>query len=190
VGRVRNLTSFGAFVEVEEGIDGLVHISDMSWTKRVQHPSEVMKKGEKVEVVVLDIDQENRRASLGYKQAQDNPWPELAGKYAKNVETKGVITRIYERGVVVNLPGDVEGFVPLAHLGKPGIKRPSEAFKLKDELPLRVVEFDAEERKIILSVREYFEGKEKDLLDKYLAQHPSKTVKMKDVVEIPPAKED
>jgi len=190
VGRVRNLTSFGAFVEVEEGIDGLVHISDMSWTKRVQHPSEVMKKGEKVEVVVLDIDQENRRVSLGYKQAQVNPWPELAGKYAKNVETKGVITRIYERGVVVNLPGDVEGFVPLAHLGKPGIKRPSEAFKLKDELPLRVVEFDAEERKIILSVREYFEGKEKDLLDKYLAQHPSKTVKMKDVVEKPPAEED
>lgn len=183
VGRVRNLTSFGAFVEVEEGIDGLVHISDMSWTKRVQHPSEVMKKGEKVEVVVLDIDQENRRASLGYKQAQENPWPELAGKYAKNVETKGVITRIYEKGVVVNLPGDVEGFVPLAHLGRPGIKKPSEAFKVKDELPLRIVEFDTEERKIILSVREYFEGKEKELLDKYLAQHPSKMVKMRDVVE-------
>ena len=190
VGRVRNLTSFGAFVEVEEGIDGLVHISDMSWTKRVQHPSEVMKKGEKVEVVVLDIDQENRRVSLGYKQAQDNPWPELAGKYAKNVETKGLITRIYDRGVVVNLPGDVEGFVPLAHLGKPGLKKPSEAFKLKDELPLRVVEFDAKERKIILSVREYFEGKEKELLDNYLAQHPSKTVKMRDMVENPPEKEE
>ncbi len=190
VGRVRNLTSFGAFVEVEEGIDGLVHISDMSWTKRVQHPSEVMKKGDKVEVVVLDIDQENRRVSLGYKQAQDNPWPELAGKYAKNVETKGVITRLYDKGVVVNLPGDVEGFVPLAHLGKPGLKKPSDAFKLKDELPLRVVEFDAKERKIVLSVREYFEGKEKDLLDNYLAQHSSKTVKMRDMVKNPPEKEE
>ena len=123
-GKVRNLTAFGAFVELEEGIDGLVHISDMSWTKRIQHPSEVMKKGDTVRVKVLKIDHDNRRISLGYKQLQTDPWPELAQKYALGSEALGAVTRVLDRGLVVELDGHVEGFVPTAHLGKKDIGSP------------------------------------------------------------------
>ncbi len=123
-GKVRNLTAFGAFVELEEGIDGLVHISDMSWTKRIQHPSEVMKKGDKVDVKVLKIDHENRRISLGFKQLIDDPWPELAKRFAVGAECLGTITKVLDRGVVVDLGDDVEGFVPSAQLGRPRSDRP------------------------------------------------------------------
>ena len=182
-GRVRNLTAFGAFIELEEGIDGLVHISDLSWTKRIQHPSEVMKKGEKVEVVVLNVDRENRRISLGYKQLKTDPWPELSQKYAVDKEIVGKISRLLDRGVIVDLGEEVEGFVPTLHLGKPEIAKPADAFNEEDELPLKVIEFDHPGKKIVLSVEAYYRGREKTELEAFLVKHPTKTQKVKEIVE-------
>jgi small subunit ribosomal protein S1 len=182
-GRVRNLTAFGAFVELELGIDGLVHISDLSWTKRIQHPSEVMKKGEKVEVVVLRVDRENRRISLGYKQLKPDPWPELSRKFAVGKEAAGKILRLLDRGVIVDLGDDVEGFVPTLQLGKTEIAKPSDAFSEGDELPLKVIEFDSQGKKILLSVEAYYRGREQKELDAFLANHPTKTQKVEEIVE-------
>jgi small subunit ribosomal protein S1 len=184
-GKVRNLTTFGAFVEIEDGIDGLVHISDMSWTKRIQHPSEVMKRGDLVDVVILGIDKENRRISLGHKQVKGDPWPDLQMQYAVNTETMGSIARLLDRGVIVNLPGDIEGFVPTYHLNKPDISKPADAFSEGDDLPLRVIEFDSHNRRIVLSVNAYFSGKEQREIEEYMTKHPTRTVAMADMV-IPP----
>jgi len=185
-GKVRNLTTFGAFVEIEDGIDGLVHISDMSWTKRIQHPSEVMKRGDLVDVVVLGIDKENRRISLGHKQVKNDPWPDLLLQYAVNTETMGTIARLLDRGVIVNLPGDIEGFVPTYHLNKPDITKPADAFSEGDELPLRVIEFDSHNRRIVLSVNAYFSGKEQKDIEEYLANHPTRAVSVADMVGATP----
>ena len=182
-GRVRNLTAFGVFIELEEGIDGLVHISDLSWTKRIQHPSEEMRKGEKVEVMVLNVDRENRRISLGYKQLKKDPWPELSQKYGVGKETVGKILRLLDRGVIVDLGDEVEGSVPTIHLGKPEITKPADAFNVGDELPLKVIEFDHSGKKIVLSVDAYYRGREKTELDAFLAKHPTKTQKVEEIVE-------
>jgi small subunit ribosomal protein S1 len=183
-GKVRNLTTFGAFVEIEDGIDGLVHISDMSWTKRIQHPSEVMKRGDLVDVVILGIDKENRRISLGHKQVKNDPWPDLQMQYAVNTETMGTIARLLDRGVIVNLPGDIEGFVPTYHLNKPDITKPADAFAEGDELPLRVIEFDSHNRRIVLSANAYFSGKEQKEVEDYLAKHPTRSVSAADMIEV------
>jgi len=159
-GKVRNLTAFGAFVELEEGIDGLVHISDMSWTKRIQHPSEVMKKGDKVEIKILKIDHENRRISLGFKQLQDDPWPEIAKKYSVGSDCLGTIAKVLDRGVVVSLDGDIEGFVPMAQVAKKpeaGDEGPQE----NDSIPLQVIEVDRGQRKIVLSEVAYYRKRER-----------------------------
>ncbi len=182
-GKVRNLTTFGAFVEIEDGIDGLVHISDMSWTKRIQHPSEVMKKGDQVEVSILGIDKDNRRISLGHKQVKQDPWPELELNYAVNTETMGTIARMLDRGVIVNLVGDVEGFVPTNQLGKSDLKKPADAFSEGEEIPLKVIEFDSGNRRIVLSVTSFFSGKESGDFEEFIAKHPTKTVAVSDIVE-------
>ena len=115
-GKVRNLASFGAFVELKEGIDGLIHISDMSWTKKINYPSELISKGDVVEVIVIDIDEEKRRISLGMKQLQEDPWPELAQKYTVGAEVECTVLRMLDRGLIVDLGDDVEGFIPLKEL--------------------------------------------------------------------------
>ncbi|MCB2230616.1 30S ribosomal protein S1 [bacterium] len=170
-GRVRNLTAFGAFVELEEGIDGLVHISDMSWTRRIQHPSEVMKKGDKVDVKVLKIDHENRRISLGYKQLTDDPWPELAKKYSISSECLGTITKVLDRGVVVDLGDGVEGFVPTNQLTTKEVADPSGMFSEGESIPLQVIEFDRGQHKVVLSVVAYYKQRERAELDKFMADH-------------------
>jgi len=172
-GVVRNLTAFGAFVELEEGIDGLVHISDMSWTKRIQHPSEVMKKGDKMGVKILKIDHENRRISLGYKQLSDDPWPAISEKYAIGSECLGRIVKVLDRGVIVDLDGEVEGFIPAAQLGHKELANPAAAFKIGDEIPLNVIELEQSQRKIVLSVSAYFKKREKAELDEFLEKHPA-----------------
>ena len=171
-GIVRNLTNFGAFVEIEEGIDGLVHISDMSWTKRIRHPSEVIKKGQELDIVVLNIDKERRRISLGHKQTIENPWAKLAVTYAVGNAVEGTISRILERGVVVDLEGHVEGFVPVSQLGIDDLQRPDEYFEEDDEMPLKVVEFDEDQKKIVLSVRERLRDADQDEIDAFHAAHP------------------
>ncbi|MDH4222561.1 MAG: 30S ribosomal protein S1 [candidate division Zixibacteria bacterium] len=184
-GRVRNLTPFGVFIEIEEGVDGLVHISDLSWTKRIQHPSEVMRKGERVEVKVLSIDKENRRISLGYKQFKEDPWPVLSRNYRVGAETEAKIIRLLDRGVTVDLDSEMEGFVPLDHLGKPDITKPSDAFSEGETIPLKVIEFDQPGRKIILSIEEYYKHREKAELEAFLTKHPTRTMKVKELVEEP-----
>ena len=155
-GIVRNLTNFGAFVELEEGIDGLVHISDLSWTKKVRHPSEVLKKGDEIEVVVLGVDRDNRRISLGYKQVFENPWDALELQYKPGTRVKGKIVRPIDKGLIVEIPEDVEGFVPISHLvemDKPEIKHISDVYSAGDEIELSVIEFDKTNKRIVLSER-------------------------------------
>ncbi|HET6764494.1 MAG TPA: 30S ribosomal protein S1 [Longimicrobiaceae bacterium] len=151
-GKVRNLTSFGAFVEIEPGIDGLVHISDMSWTKRIQHPSEVVKKGDDVDVVILGVDAENKRISLGLKQTQEDPWEELAQRFHTGQEITGPISRLQDKGVAVDLGDDVEGFVPVSQIGVNGLQNPADLFAEGDALEMRVTEVDIANRRIVLEV--------------------------------------
>ncbi len=161
-GTVRNLTNFGAFVELEEGVDGLIHISDLSWTKKVRHPGEVVKKGEEVEVVVLNIDKDNRRISLGYKQTMDNPWDKFEELYGLQTTTKGKIVRMIEKGVIVELPEMVDGFVPISQLKKEGLRKPADGYKVGDTLELMVIEFNKENKKIILSEKHAHDKSLKD----------------------------
>ncbi|MCU0623898.1 MAG: 30S ribosomal protein S1, partial [Gemmatimonadaceae bacterium] len=152
-GKVRNLTSFGAFVEIEPGIDGLVHISDMSWTKRVQHPSEVVKKGDAVNVVILNIDSENKRISLGLKQATEDPWLKIGEAYPVGTELRGTIARLMEKGVVVDMGNDLEGFVPISQLPSPkAITSPAEVVYDGMFLDVRIMEVDPIHRRIVLTV--------------------------------------
>lgn len=171
-GIVRNLTNFGVFVELEPGVDGLVHISDLSWTKKIRHPGEFVKKGERLEVVVIGIDPEQRRIALGHKQIQDNPWDYFESKYQIGFETEARIERIIEKGVIVELPDGVDGFVPVSQLSFAPVKVISEYFKVGDFLPLKVVEFDKESKKIVLSVVEALRNKEQAVIDAYNAAHP------------------
>ncbi len=152
-GKVRNLTSFGAFVEIEPGIDGLIHISDMSWTKRVQHPSEVVKKGDAVDVVILNIDSENKRISLGLKQAEEDPWLRIGETYPVGTELPGSVVRLMDKGVVVDLGNDIEGFVPVSQLNPEGtVTNPADFAWETMNLVMRVLEVDPIHRRIVLAV--------------------------------------
>jgi small subunit ribosomal protein S1 len=151
-GVVRNLTSFGAFVEIEPGIDGLVHVSDMSWTRRVEHPSEVVQKGDEVSVVVLDVDAENKRISLGIKQLREDPWPQIAERFIPGLESAGKVVRVEDKGVVVDLGDDIEGFVPASHSGVEDADRLEEYYDGGDPVDLRVVESDVTNRRVVLEV--------------------------------------
>jgi small subunit ribosomal protein S1 len=177
-GTVRNLTNFGVFVELEQGVDGLVHISDLSWTKKIRHPGEVVKKGDELEVVILGVDVEQRRISLGHKQIEDNPWDRFGDQYKTGTEVEGKIVRIIEKGVIVELPLGVDGFVPVSQLAATQIKNIAEKFKIGDSLPLKVVEFDKDAKKIVLSAVEYLKGKEAKILEEYTAAHklPANTI--------------
>jgi len=136
-GVVRNLTQFGAFVELEEGIDGLVHISDLSWTKKVRHPSEVVKRGDEIEVIVLGINRDERRIALGHKQIDENPWDAFEEKYKIGTDTKGTISRIIDKGLIITLPLGVDGFIPITHLGPSKLKKAIDYYKMGDEVPAR-----------------------------------------------------
>src|SRR5512138_3962874 len=152
-GKVRNHTSFGAFVEIEPGIDGLIHISDMSWTKLVQHPSEVVKKGDAVDVVILNIDSENKRISLGLKQAQEDPWLRIGETYPVGTEMRSKVVRLMDKGVVVDIGNDIEGFVPISQLGQgAAVNSPADVVYEGMNLDTRVLEVDPIHRRIVLSV--------------------------------------
>jgi small subunit ribosomal protein S1 len=171
-GIVRNLTSFGAFIELEPGVDGLVHISDLSWTKKVQHPGEVLKKGEEIDVMILGIDLENRRISLGHKQVLDNPWDNLEQIFGEGKDTEGKIVRIIDKGVIVELPMGVDGFVPVSQLAFFPIKSIRDSFHVDEPLNLRVIEFDSENKKIVLSATEWLKSQDRSALEEFNAKHP------------------
>jgi len=144
---VRNFTNFGIFVELEEGVDGLIHISDLSWSKKIKHPAEFTKIGEKINVVVLDVDVENRRLSLGHKQLEENPWDVFESIFTVGSTHKGTIVSTAEKGVIVALPYGVEGFAPLRHVQK----EDNSTAKVDETLDFKVIEFSKENKKIILS---------------------------------------
>ena len=151
--KVRNFTNFGVFVELEEGVDGLIHISDLSWTKKVKHPSEFTQVGAQIDVVVLDIDKENRRLSLGHKQLEDNPWDVFEAKYTVGSVHEGTITEMHEKGGVVALEENVEGFATPKHL----VKEDGSQATQGETLPFKVIEFNKDSKRIILSHSRTFE---------------------------------
>ena len=171
VGEIRNIASFGAFVEIKEGVDGLIHVSDMSWTKKITHPNEMVKKGDKVECVVLAVDKEKRRISLSMKHLTEDPWDTIDSTYPVNSEVKGKIVRMLDRGVVVELADGIEGFIPVSKLTAEYIKVPADAFKVGDEVPAVVTEIDQNNRKIFLSVVDYFKNRESAELKAWMDSH-------------------
>ncbi|MCQ2323563.1 MAG: 30S ribosomal protein S1 [Paludibacteraceae bacterium] len=155
--KVRNFTNFGVFVEIEEGVDGLIHISDLSWTKKIKHPNEFTSIGAEIEVIVLEIDKENRRLSLGHKQLEENPWEELEAKYGVDALVEGKIVEVSDKGAVVSLEDGVEGFCTNRHLAK----EDKSAVKVGDTLNFKVIEFSRESKRILLShLRTWEERKE------------------------------
>ena len=171
VGEIRNIASFGAFVEIKEGVDGLIHVSDMSWTKKITHPNEMVKKGDKVECVVLAVDKEKRRISLSMKHLTEDPWDSVETTYPVDAEVKGKIVRMLDRGVVVELADGIEGFIPVSKLTAEYIKVPADAFKVGDEVPAVVTEIDQNNRKIFLSVVDYFKNRESAELKAWMDSH-------------------
>ena len=169
-GKVKSLTDFGAFIGLDEGIDGLIHISDMSWTKHIKHPSELFKKGQKVEAVVLRIDKEKERLSLGYKQLTRDPWEdEIPQRYKLGETAVGKVTKITDFGVFVELEGGVEGLVHISETGLEPPARLEEKFKVQDALTMKIIKVDREERKIALSLREHQMDAERKQSDEYHA---------------------
>ena len=156
--KVRNFTNFGVFVELEEGVDGLIHISDLSWTKKVKHPSEFTQVGAQIDVVVLDIDKENRRLSLGHKQLEDNPWDVFEAKYTVGSIHEGKIIDLMEKGAVVQLDENVEGFATPKHL----VKEDGSQAAQGETLPFKVIEFNKDSKRIILSHSRTFEDPKRE----------------------------
>lgn len=151
-GIVQNLTQFGAFVQLDEGIDGLVHVSDMSWTKLVRHPKEIVQKGDKIKIRILEVSAEDRRLSLGIKQIKENPWEEIRSKYSSGKVVKAEVVKILDKGIIFDLDNGLEGIVPLKRLNKDEKERIFTSFKEGDTHKVTVQEVDAESKKIILMI--------------------------------------
>ena len=152
-GKVRNFTAYGAFIELEEGIDGMIHVSDMSWTRKINHPSECLQKGQEVEAVVLDVNPKEQRISLGLKQAQQDPWAEIASKYAVGSTVKGKVSKIASFGAFVELEDGVDGLVHISQISDQRVEKVKDALEIGQEVEARVVKVDRGERRIGLSIR-------------------------------------
>jgi len=167
-GKIKNITDFGLFIGIDEGIDGLVHISDISWTKRIKHPSELYKKGDVVQAIVLDIEKENERFSLGIKQLQDDPWASVAERYQVGKEITGTVTNLTDFGIFVELEEGIEGLVHVSEISKEKIKTPTEKFKVGDVITARVMNINSDERRIGLSIKRLEIEDEQSLLSEYV----------------------
>ena len=152
-GKVRNTTAYGAFVELEEGIDGMIHVSDMSWTRKINHPNEMLKKGDTVEAVVIDIDKANQRISLGIKQLESDPWKEIDKKYKIGDLVKGKVTKLASFGAFVQLADDIDGLVHISQLSEDHVAKVKDVLKAGQEVEARVIKVDKTERRIGLSVK-------------------------------------
>ena len=152
-GKVRNFTTYGAFVEMEEGIDGMIHVSDMSWTRKINHPSEVLQKGQTVEAIVLEIDTQNQRISLGLKQAQTDPWSSIASTYQIGQIVKGKVSKIASFGAFIELEDGVDGLVHISQISDERIEKVRDALKVGQEVEARIVKIDRDERRIGLSIK-------------------------------------
>ena len=167
-GKIKNITDFGLFIGIDEGIDGLVHISDISWTKRIKHPSELFKKGDVVQAIVLDIEKDNERFSLGIKQLQADPWQSVSERYEVGKEITGTITNLTDFGIFVELEEGIEGLVHISEISKDKIKTPMEKFKVADVITARVMNINTEERRIGLSIKRLEIEDEQNLLSEYV----------------------
>src|SRR5207302_6781627 len=152
-GKVRNMTAYGAFIELEEGIDGMIHVSDLSWTRKINHPSEIIKKGDEVEAVVIDIDKANQRISLGVKQLETDPWKEIDQRYKIGDLVKGKVTKLATFGAFVQLADDIDGLVHISQISEDRVEKVKDALKVGQEVEARVVKVDKAERRIGLSIK-------------------------------------
>ena len=167
-GKVCNITNFGIFVELEEGVDGLVHISDLSWTKKILDINEVVKIGDEFEVVILGVDVANQRISLGRKQLLENPWDKLEEKYKAGTEVDCKVIKLIDKGIIVELPDEVDSFIPASQLSTSLIKNFNELFFPGGTMKAEIIEFDKTNKKVVLSVIEYLKDKEQNELDEYI----------------------
>jgi small subunit ribosomal protein S1 len=164
----KSITDFGLFVELEEGIDGLVHVSDLHWTKKVKHPSEFFKKGDDVEAVVLGIDVDNERISLGIKQLTEDPWSQVPKRYPAGARVRGKVSSVTDFGVFVEIEEGVEGLVHVSQLSTERVDRPSSLYKVGDEIEAEVTQVDASEKRIALSIKALRRSEERDEVDAYM----------------------
>ncbi len=152
-GKVRNFTSYGAFVELEEGIDGMIHVSDMSWTRKINHPTEVLQKGHEVEAVVLEVDPSNQRISLGLKQATDDPWNTITARYRVGQMVTGQVSKVASFGAFIELEEGVDGLVHISQISDDHVEKVKDALKVGDDVEARIVRIDRDERRIGLSIK-------------------------------------
>ncbi|WP_370655506.1 30S ribosomal protein S1 [Candidatus Binatus sp.] len=182
-GKVKSITDFGVFVEIEQGIDGLVHISDLSWTKKIRHPSEVVKKGDELEAVVLGIDVENERVSLGVKQLGADPWNTVAERYPLNTRIHGKVSSVADFGVFVEIEEGIEGLIHISQLSNERVDKPSSLYKVDDELEALVVQLDPKERRIGLSIKALKQHEEREEMQAYLKrEHEAARFSMEDIL--------
>jgi small subunit ribosomal protein S1 len=174
-GKIKNITDFGLFIGIDEGIDGLVHISDISWTKRIKHPSEVYKKGDVVQAIVLDIEKDNERFSLGIKQLQDDPWRSVAERYEVGKEITGTITNLTDFGIFVELEEGIEGLVHVSEISKEKIKTPVGLFNVGDVITAKVMNINSDERRIGLSIKRLEMDDDQSILSDYVSNMKSPT---------------
>ncbi len=169
-GKVTSITDFGAFVNVAEGIDGLIHVSDMHWTRKVKHPSDILKKGDEVEAVVLQIDVANERLSLGLKQLRTDPWSEMDRRYPQGTRVRGKVTNVTDFGVFVEIEDGVEGMIHVSQLSHERIDNPRDHYQPGVEVEAEVLQIDPRERRIALSVRKLLESQDKEEMKQYLSE--------------------
>jgi len=182
-GTVRNLTDFGAFVEIEEGIDGLIHVSDLSWAKRVMNPADILKEGDEVEAVVLSIDAEKQRVSLGLKQIEPDPWIQVPEKYAIGSIVRGRIVNITSFGAFAKLEEGVEGLIHISEMDEKHVDNPEEVVAVGEELDLKVISLDPEERRIGLSLKEAKADQEQSVISRYMEVQYSDRTTLADLVD-------
>lgn len=182
-GKIKNITDFGIFIGIDEGIDGLVHISDISWTKRIKHPSEVYKKGQEVQAVVLNIDEANERFSLGIKQLSVDPWDEIPKKYKQGTRVTGTVTNITDFGVFVELEEGIEGLIHVSELTKDKSGNPLSRFKVDDVIQAKVINLIREEKKIGLSIRQLEESDERNIYKSYLSNSREATSNLGELIK-------
>ena len=183
VGRVKTVTDFGIFIGFDEGVDGLVHVSEMSWTKKIKHPGELYKKGQQVEAVVLNIDRKNQRFSLGVKQLTADPWKDVARRYRKGEVVAGKVTNVTDFGAFVELEEGIEGLVHVSEISREKVEKPSDVLKAGDTLSAVVLHIDPHERRIGLSIKGLKEKTEKAEIEKYISDQGSTSHSLGELIQ-------
>jgi small subunit ribosomal protein S1 len=183
VGRVKTVTDFGIFIGFDEGVDGLVHVSEMSWTKKIRHPGELFKKGQEVEAVVLNIDRKNERFSLGVKQLTPDPWKDVARRYRKGEAVAGKVTNVTDFGAFVELEEGIEGLVHVSEISREKVEKPSDVLKVGDTVSAVVLHIDPHDRRIGLSIKLLKEKTEKAEFEKYISDQGSTSPSLGELIQ-------